>query len=474
MISVAQEIEQAPSPPSANHALVQEDLLTLDSDVRVYRGATLEQLLPQIRAELGPDAVVLRQRDGLMGGIGGFFQRGFVEVEARAGSPRIDVYDDSGESAFDEAPAPELRVPAPAPEATVAEPAPMPAYVPTSSFAEELAAADGVVEATWSRVADKRSAKKAPAAKRAPKAVPAKAAKAKVPAAKPAPLPTPASAAKRPAAPRPRRTVAGPQPAKGEALRARAHRDADRITAALVAQGLSESFAAEVVADASAHVLAFAPKLKLKDAVRRTIAQRILTPAPRTTGGRTIAFVGAGGAGKTRCVAGLAAAYAASSTMPVVCIALASTDGGAELARVLEGHEVAVESFADGARARTRVKTARREALVVLDTPSLATRDASGIAALATQLDPLALDEVQLALPATLSIQAARELLERLAPLQPTAIAITHADETDQIAVAVELACTAGLPLAYVNDGLDLPGALAPVDPGRLAEALLP
>src|SRR5215204_5727650 len=64
-----------------------------DPDVRTYRGRTLEEVLPRIRAELGPDAVVVRQRDGLMGGVGGFFQQQFVEVEARAGSARVDFYD---------------------------------------------------------------------------------------------------------------------------------------------------------------------------------------------------------------------------------------------------------------------------------------------------------------------------------------------------------------------------------------------
>lgn len=62
--------------------------------VRTFRASTLEELLPQIREQLGPDAIVVRQRDGLMGGIGGFFQQRFVEVDAKAGGPRIDVYDE--------------------------------------------------------------------------------------------------------------------------------------------------------------------------------------------------------------------------------------------------------------------------------------------------------------------------------------------------------------------------------------------
>ena len=36
----------------------------------------------------------MRQRDGLVGGVGGFFQQRFVEVDARTGRARIDVYDE--------------------------------------------------------------------------------------------------------------------------------------------------------------------------------------------------------------------------------------------------------------------------------------------------------------------------------------------------------------------------------------------
>ena len=53
------------------------------SETKTYRGRSLEEVLPQIREELGPDALVLKRREGLTGGVGGFFQRPYVEVEAR-------------------------------------------------------------------------------------------------------------------------------------------------------------------------------------------------------------------------------------------------------------------------------------------------------------------------------------------------------------------------------------------------------
>src|SRR3954465_7964376 len=91
------------------------------TDTKTYRGRTLEEVLPKIKADLGADAEIVRQRSGLTGGVGGFFQRECVEVEARPpeGGPqaaeppqrrrRFDAYDD--------APAvPEPYTPEPEPE----------------------------------------------------------------------------------------------------------------------------------------------------------------------------------------------------------------------------------------------------------------------------------------------------------------------------------------------------------------------
>jgi hypothetical protein len=58
----------------------------LSSETVTYRGRSLEEVLPRIREELGPDAIIERQRTGLVGGVGGFFQREMIEVDARAGA----------------------------------------------------------------------------------------------------------------------------------------------------------------------------------------------------------------------------------------------------------------------------------------------------------------------------------------------------------------------------------------------------
>src|SRR3954452_22431378 len=71
------------------------------NETKTFRGRSLEEVLPQIKADLGPDAEIIRQREGLTGGVGGFFQRACIEVEARPGdaveetpAARFDAYDD--------------------------------------------------------------------------------------------------------------------------------------------------------------------------------------------------------------------------------------------------------------------------------------------------------------------------------------------------------------------------------------------
>ena len=107
------------------------------SGVRTYRGRKLEDLIPQIRAELGPDAIILRQREGLMGGVGGFFAQKCVEVDAQAAphTPQIDIYDeDEPVNGWDEgledflssSATPALPAPAPAqPEPIAPQPEPI-------------------------------------------------------------------------------------------------------------------------------------------------------------------------------------------------------------------------------------------------------------------------------------------------------------------------------------------------------------
>ena len=229
----------------------------------------------------------------------------------------------------------------------------------------------------------------------------------------------------------------------------------------------------QLIGEAGAHAAPFARQGGLRSAVRGALASSIVHARPLPATGAAVAFVGAGGAGKTRCAATLATAYKRASTLSVSAISLASADGGRELAELLRSQGVTVAAGKTGSGIARRVEKARVGGLVVIDTPAVAPGDSAAVHALATELEPLALDAVYIVLPATLGAGTGRRLLTGLAPLRPTGLAISHADETDQLGIAVELAFASRIPVNYIHEGLDIETALSATDPIGLAERLL-
>ncbi|HEY1520567.1 MAG TPA: hypothetical protein VGL69_04820 [Solirubrobacteraceae bacterium] len=522
--------------------------------VRTYRGRKLEDLIPQIRAELGPDAIILRQREGLMGGVGGFFAQKCVEVDAQA-APRIDIYDDDqpvsdwelpGEEdlalpalpalpagyepeaftapepvAPTPVPAPEAFIPqapeppaASAPEAAPAAPAPAPAPASVEGAAEsfvtrlEQAAAHVDIEelvklVTTGGLPSEQVAPKTPAPVGEP--IPAPVDETPIPAPAPvaqpiAPAPAPVAQPIAPApvaesiAPAPEPVAVAPAPAPvvlAPQIPATAPvppaanpwvakqpggldpNEADAVAQELTSQGISDSWAQQLIVAAAAHRSPLA-KGSLRDAVRAMLAAIIPAPAPLPATGAAVAFVGAGGAGKTRCSAALASAYAKGSTLAASVVSLGSDDWGGDLKELLKGQNVWVMGAAQGTEAIPAVQHGRDGGLVVIDTAGVTPRDPAGVEALATELRSLSLDAVYIAVPATFSVHAARKLIEGFAALGADGIAVTHADEADQLGIAAELAHISGMPVAYIHEGLELDGALSAADPVSLAARLLP
>jgi flagellar biosynthesis GTPase FlhF len=127
----------------------------------------------------------------------------------------------------------------------------------------------------------------------------------------------------------------------------------------------------------------------------------------------------------------------------------------------------------DDPGATQALSSAREEGLLLLDTPPLSPADHASIDALAATLERLRPDRVVLALPATLGARPAARLLEAYRPLGTSALAITHTDETDQLGVAVQVACTLGLAPAYLLEGDGSEWGLTQIDPADLVDRLL-
>ncbi len=419
--------------------------LATDSDTKTFRGRTLDELLPKIRAELGADAIVLRRREGLAGGVGGFFQKSYVEVDARPALPDEKPLEARNDRATAEGLA------SPAIQALVDGAAP---------FADALAQAHGTLGDRAHEVLVAAATAAAPDAglygpqpnrtaieQAAPDTFPGY-----VSAFESEPVDAPTGEpGNHPTHPGAERPVA-----------------ADAAEKRLVAAGLSATLAADIVREAVAHGLPFAQPRALKKLIRTALARRMPVMADIGGDARTIAFVGAGGAGKTSATERLAAAYA-SVDAEVVVVSLRSNDGGTGLASRLEPLGVSVIAADDAQQAARRVSR-RQASLTIVDAPASGLGDKAAVARIAEDLRTLGVDEVHLALPATLSAAAAEELHGALAPLGITHIALTHTDQTARPGAPVELAVTGRRALSYVCTREEI----APADPDDLAKQLLP
>jgi flagellar biosynthesis GTPase FlhF len=370
---------------------------------KIYRGKSLDDVIPKIRAELGENAIVLRRRDGLVGGVGGFFQRPFVEVEAKPGSERLDVYDEQPEDMLPEEALPGMDF---------------------EELLEDLGAEPVEFEPD---------------------------------------IPT----ALEPALPLEPEPQAAPAPAAPVGDEVKRSDKAAQLVDELRDAGLSRALAEDLVAEAAEHRAPFAGSSSLRTLTRRALAARIPVAAPVGGGGRIVAFAGAGGAGKSLCAERLAAAYGAASDLAAVYVGFRTDPASA--AETLAPLGVTVASADSTSEARAVVAEHGARALVVIDTPT-APKDESALATLAGQVKRIGGVEVHMALPATLSRKAAEELLGRLGAFKPARLALTHADETDHLGPAVDLAIASGVPFSFVLDG----PALTPADPAKLAAGVLP
>jgi flagellar biosynthesis GTPase FlhF len=443
--------------------------------VRTYRARKLEDLIPQIRADLGPDAIILRQREGLTGGVGGFFAQRCVEVEAQPAPAKVDILADD-ELELDE-PEPtqvaeEVAVtPTPVAADRPAEQTPAdeaPAGVDEDSLFESFAAS---LEEAAAHVGDMQQLAAAvdvdlPEPTTEPEPAPEPEPELVLPEAETG---MPESATPEPiVVARPQQAFAAKQAGVPEA------EEISTVIAELSAQGISHQWAHELVVAAAAHRSPLTAQASLRDAVRATLAATIPAPAPLPATGAAVGFVGTGGAGKTRCAAALSRAYAQASTLAASVVSLASSDWGSAIKDLLRGENVWVTVAPGTTEAASAIASGRDGGLVVIDTAAVSPADPSAVAALAAELEPLQLDAIYIAVPATFSVHAAQKLVDGLEALGADGIAVTHADEADQLGIAAELAYLSGMPIAYIHHGLDGDQAMHAADPASLAARLLP
>jgi flagellar biosynthesis GTPase FlhF len=387
------------------------------TETKTYRGKTLDEVLPQIRAELGDDAIILRRREGIVGGVGGFFGRRCVEVDAIASpagashtvalpaSSVFDAYDTSTERPADEVENPIIR--------TMLDQA--------HPFAQALQAAE------------LRAGHDAPAA---------------------------GGEDEEPA--EEFRAIEFP-PIAGDGVW-------EAAAAHAVAAGLPAAVAESLSREARRAMQPFAQSTSPLELLERALARQIKVEHGWKTKRRTIALVGAAGAGKTLTAAKLCNAYATGSTLAVRTLSLEPPADAYRLGALTEHLDIGVrvaQTPDTAARAAARMSG---ESLIVVDTPPVSATDPDGIADLAGLLEAVRPDETHLVVPAWADARATAELYEAVtAHLPVTRLTITRLDEVTSIAPAVGLSFTLKRPLAYVTDGRRAIGGLRPADAAELA-----
>jgi flagellar biosynthesis GTPase FlhF len=406
-----------------------------DTKVKTYRGKSLEELLPRIRADLGPEAVITSRREGLIGGIGGFFQKRCVEVDARPGGPRIDVYDE------------EPAMPAAA-EAQVANS--MPAE-PTEQHPvrNDVATREGLATPQMQRLVGEskpfsdlleQMAAAPPVEPRAPEPI--------------------GEGLPAPGVPAAATVVAEPEVAEEP-------KRISNLREGMVATGLGTDQAADVVDSVVRNVAPFSTPGRLKTLVRNELALRLpVAPAPGP-GRRRLAVVGPTGTGKTAAVARIAAAHAAVG-QEVACLTVEPADHGAALRALLEGSGISVQVI--GGEELAVALLGESADLVLVDTPGASAGAAGTVETLAATLATAGLDEIHLAVRAGTASPAAVEMLETLRPLGPNRILVSSAADTTYIGAAVDVAIRTTLPIHYVAETVV---DIAPADPRALASKVV-
>jgi flagellar biosynthesis protein FlhF len=381
------------------------------SETRTYRGSTLEELLPTIRAELGENAVIIRQREGLVGGIGGFFARRCVEVEAQAAPtaaahtpavPAGRVFD-----AYDATPAPAV-----------------------TAFEDELARAEAEFKPLVSETV--------------------------------APEPERELEAELEVEPA---SIAGEEPDPVF----------DTLRQRLVDEGLPEAAAAAVVREAERGMAPFDQLATPEQLVRRALARQIKIEHGWKTKRRTVALVGPAGSGKTMAAARLCHAYAVGSRIEVRTLSLEPSAGAYRLGQLTDHLDIGLriaESPEAVARAMTRMQG---DSLTVIDTPPVSIGDPAGIAELGELLAEAKPDETHLVVPASMDARAARALFDAVSAQVPIArILITGLDDAVTPGGVVGLSFAVKKPISYVAEGRRPSAGLRPADGAELASMVLP
>jgi flagellar biosynthesis protein FlhF len=399
-------------------------------ETRTYQGASLEELLPQIRADLGAGAVITRRREGVTGGFAGFFGKRCIEVEAQAGAPMQSVPAHSVFDAYDTAQEPELEMDSDLDLGVDADGPVMRSFIEQASpFADVLG--DAMVEADETT----------PAGRDGFEGIDLVSAGGSV-------------------------EVAARQVATG---------DWEQVSAQLLDAGMAADVVDALVSDAVRLLAPFDPDAREVDLVRQMLARTVRVEHGWHSKSRTIAVVGPAGAGKTLTIAKLAHAFADRSPFTVRLVSLEPGEGAERLTALTEGLGVERRTADTPEAAKSAVRAPGNDGVVLIDTPPISAGDGESLATLGKLLAAARPDETHLMAPAGYDARSLLHLNAAIDPLCPAnRILISRIDEAPTAAVPVGISLSLKRPISYLADGRRPIDGLRPADPNELAALVMP
>ena len=193
--------------------------------------------------------------------------------------------------------------------------------------------------------------------------------------------------------------------------------------------------------------------------LRQALARQIPVAAPIARGGAAIAFVGAGGSGKTLCAARLAAAYAALRP-------------GRRVTRLAPPSVIAACACSGGRRREPRGRSPRPRALSVIDTPAVSPGSPADVKRSPPSCAAWARSRSTSPCPPRSRRRGAHAARRARAARSRRAIVLTHLDEVDHAGPVINEAIARAIAISYTSDGSAAEG-FGPADPAALAAGVL-
>lgn len=437
--------------------------------VKTFHALTMQDAIRAIKAELGPDAVILSSREVRHGGrIMSYFNKPVLEVMAAAEDDPLPAV--SLSKPVEPAPVakkPEARpVEAPTPKA----PAPQP--VSKEAFHATLQSLLATPTPTPSS--------SSPATRSTPVA---------------APVDRPATAAT-PARPTPwkreriqalrqelralSQQLSASLPVEVQSLGAHMNPEMATFCRNLVTQGLRPSTADRLGHELTA--MGMHPGTQPLEGQQAALASvmakdiRVSGPLLSGAGDRAVAIMmGTSGVGKTTCLTKLAAHYRLEEKKSVAIITL-DTYRPASVEQVRMYAKVLGIPFASATSVKQAADGVRRQAhadVVLIDTAGFSDGDVAGVHELHRALRDEPEVQTHLVVSAATRDQDLQRQLARVNDLPLLRLLFTKLDETEAFGALYDLAYHAGIPLSYWSAGQRVPEDLEVATPQRLAEFIV-